>query len=210
MRFEQEGRNNHYHMDSHLIEKSMPGSGTRKKVDLSLYDNSWYQPGSKVKRLLWFFVNIIVFKNPFNTLYGFKVWILRLFGAEVGHSVIIKPSVNIKYPWFIKMGNQIWIGENVWLDNHTDIQIGNNVCISQGATLMTGNHNYKKPGFDLLVGKITLDDGVWIGAGSMVCPNVHCRSHSVLAVGSIATKDLEAYKIYQGNPAKEVREREIR
>jgi len=55
-----------------------------------------------------------------------------------------------------------------------------------------------------------LEDGVWLGAQSVVCPGVTCGSHSVLSVGSVATKDLEAYSIYQGNPAAKVREREFK
>ena len=196
-----------------LKEKISVGTATevhRPAVDLSAYDNSWYQPGNRIKRFVWFFVNIIVFKNPFNSWYWLKNQVLRWFVASIGRGVIIKPSVNIKYPWFVRIGDQVWIGENVWLDNHTTIDIGSNVCISQGATLMTGNHNYKKPGFDLLLGPIKLEDGVWIGAGSMVCPNVTCHSHAVLAVGSVATKDLKPYRIYQGNPAIEIRKREMK
>ena len=88
--------------------------------------------------------------------------------------------------------------------------IGSHVCLSQGVMLLTGNHNYTKPTFDLMVGKIILEDGVWLGALSVVCPGVTCGSHSVLSVGSVATKDLEAYGIYQGNPAMKVREREFK
>ena len=189
--------------DSYIFEHA------QGRVKLNQYDNSWYQPGSKVKRLIWFFVNIIIFKNPFLSHYGIKAWVLRMFGAKVGKNVLIKPSVNIKYPWFIELGNDIWIGENVWLDNHTRIKIGNDVCLSQGAVLMTGNHNYKSTGFDLVLGEIEIEDGVWIGAHSIVCPGVICRSHAVLAVGSTATKDMEAYQIYQGNPAKPIRQRNI-
>jgi putative colanic acid biosynthesis acetyltransferase WcaF len=89
------------------------------------------------------------------------------------------------------------------------VKIGANVCISQGAMLLTGNHNYKKSTFDLITGEIILEDGVWIGAKSVVCPGVSCHSHAILTVGSIATKNLEAYSIYQGNPAIKIRERSI-
>jgi putative colanic acid biosynthesis acetyltransferase WcaF len=97
----------------------------------------------------------------------------------------------------------------VWIDNLTSVTIGDHVCLSQGALLLTGNHNYKKNTFDLITGPITLEDGVWIGAKSVVCPGVRCSSHSVLAVGSVAAKDLKPYFIYQGNPAAPVRERII-
>lgn len=175
--------------------------------DLSKYDNSWYTPGSKWKILLWYFINVFFFVNPLNPLLGIKVKLLRLFGARIGKGVWIKPGVNIKYPWKLTIGNHCWIGENVWIDNLDQVTIGNNVCLSQGAMLLCGNHNYKVPTFDLIVKPITLEDGVWIGAQAVVCPGVTCKCHSILTVGSMATKDLEERGIYQGNPAKRVRER---
>ena len=123
--------------------------------------------------------------------------------------MVIKPGVNIKAPWFLSIGDFVWIGENVWIDNLVKVSIASNVCLSQGAMLLTGNHNYKKSTFDLMTGEIVLEEGVWIGAKAVVCPGVICASHSLLAVGSIATSNLEAYGIYQGNPAVKMREREI-
>jgi len=140
---------------------------------------------------------------------SFKIKLLKYFGAKVGQSVVIKPDVNIKYPWFLDIGDHVWIGENVWIDNLAKVTIGSNVVLSQGAYLLTGSHDYKKEAFDLILGEIILEEGVWIGAKATVCPGVTCYSHSVLAVGSVATKDLEAYGIYQGNPAVMKRERLI-
>jgi putative colanic acid biosynthesis acetyltransferase WcaF len=122
---------------------------------------------------------------------------------------LIKPSVNIKYPWFLSIGDYCWIGENVWIDNLTHVSIGNNVCISQGAMLLTGNHDFTKTTFDLIVKPIVIEDGVWIGAKSVVCPGVYCESHAVLSVQSVATKRLNAYAIFRGNPAQSVKSREI-
>lgn len=78
------------------------------------------------------------------------------------------------------------------------IRIGSNVCINQGAHLLCGNHNYKKPTFDLMVGEITLEDGAWVGAKSTVCPGVTLHSHAVLTVNSVATKYCEAYGFIRG------------
>ena len=180
-------------------------------VKLSNYNNSWYSPGAnKRKQLLWYFINIIFFTNPLNPFSSLKVSLLRLLGAKVGKGVMIKPSVNIKYPWLLEIGDFCWIGEHVWIDNLTRVQIGNNVCLSQGVLLLTGNHNFKSESFDLMVGSITLEEGAWIGAKAVVCPNVRVKSHAVLSVGSVATKDLEPYTIYQGNPARPTRIREIK
>lgn len=176
---------------------------------LARYDNSWYKPGPIWKTSLWLFTNAIFFNNGLAVFNGIKCSLLRLFGAKVGKRVIIKPSVNIKYPWFLDIGNDVWIGEKVWIDNLGMVTIGNDVCISQGALLLTGNHNYKKPFFDLMVSTIIIENGVWIGAKSTVCPGVTCKTHSVLTVSSVATTDLESFGIYQGTPARKIKMRII-
>ena len=180
------------------------------KTDLSKYDNAWFDTGKgTLVRTLWYFTSIVFFMNPMFPFSGIKTRILRLFGAEIGNGVVIKPSVNIKYPWKLKVGDHVWIGENVWIDNLIQVTILKNSCISQGAMLLTGNHNYKKTTFDLFLGEISLEDGVWIGAKTLVCPGITCHSHSVLSAGSILTTDMEEYAIYMGNPAKKYKERVI-
>ncbi len=178
------------------------------EVKLSKFDNSGYKPGgNKTKRILWYYTNLFFFQSPFFPLSSLKVFLLKLFGAKVGKGVNIKPSVNIKYPWRLKIGNHVWIGEKVWIDNLANVEIGDNSCISQGALLLCGNHNFKKETFDLITGEIILKEGVWIGAKSIVTPGITCNSHSILTVNSTATKNLEEYTIYQGNPATEIRKR---
>jgi len=178
------------------------------QTDLSKYDNRWYKPGNIISRALWYLVNATFFKSSF-PFCSVKVFLLKMFGAKIGSGVIIKPSVNIKYPWLLEIGDHTWIGERAWIDNLAQVKIGKNVCLSQGAMLLTGNHNYKRITFDLTVSAITLADGVWIGAKSIVCPGVSCGSHAVLAVGSVATSDLLEYSIYSGNPAQKIKDRTI-
>jgi putative colanic acid biosynthesis acetyltransferase WcaF len=181
-----------------------------KKVDFSKFNNDWYDPGkNSMIRIIWYFVNMAIFKSYLFPLYGVKASILRLFGAKIGRNFVIKPNVNIKYPWKLSIGNNVWIGEEVWIDNLDQIYIEDNVCVSQGAMLLTGNHNYKNSTFDLIINKIILKEGVWIGARSVVCPGVICNSHAILSVGSVANNELEAYTIYQGVPAVAVRKRVI-
>lgn len=183
---------------------------SRGATDLSIYNNEWYQKeiGAGVfKRLTWYFINHLVFATPFFPVNGMKTGLLRLFGAKVGKGVVIKPGVNIKFPWQLRIGDYSWVGEGVWIDNLTMVDIGNNVCLSQGAMLLTGNHNFRKTTFDLTVKGIVLEDGVWIGAKAMVCPGVVCRTHAVLTVMSVAKSNLEPYMIYSGNPANQVKER---
>lgn len=181
-----------------------------QKTDLKSYNNSPYHPGGSVlKRILWHYVNGFVFKTNLFPVYGIKTALLRLFGAKIGQQVEIKPNVNIKYPWNLTIADKVWIGEDVWIDSLVMVTIGSNVCISQGAMILTGSHNYKKTSFNLITGEVVLEDGVWIGAKAVVNQGITIASHSVLTTGSIATKNLEAYSIYQGNPATKIRDRVI-
>lgn len=180
------------------------------KTDLSKYNNEWYQPGGSVlKKTCWYVLHAIFIHSAF-PFSSFKVFLLRLFGASIGTSVTIKPNVTIKYPWHLTIGNHVWIGEQVWIDNLSRVTIKNNCCVSQGAMLLCGNHDYSKTSFDLIVKDITLEEGVWIGAKSIVCPGVSIGSHSVLTVNSVATSNLEPWGIYQGNPAVKIKERVIK
>ena len=182
----------------------------RKETNLASFNNDWYKNGkSFIVNLLWYFTNAAFFKSAF-PLNGIKISILKLYGAKIGEGVVIKPHVNIKYPWHLSVGNHVWIGEQVWIDNLADITIEDHVCISQGAMLLCGNHHYKKSTFDLIVGTIKLRKGCWVGAKCVVCPGVIVGSHAVLTVGSIATSHLKEYMIYQGNPAQPIKERIIK
>ncbi|MBO0948735.1 WcaF family extracellular polysaccharide biosynthesis acetyltransferase [Fibrella forsythiae] len=191
-------------------ETSPPVFGNRQgQTDLSRYNNDWFRPGPRWKILLWHFTNAWLFNSYAPLPSSVKVSLLRLFGARVGAGVMVKPGVNIKYPWLLSIGDHVWIGEGVWIDNLTNVTIGSHVCLSQGAMLLTGNHDYRSATFDLNVSAITLEDGAWIGAKATVCPGVLVKSHAVLAVGSVAARPLDAYTIYQGNPAVAVRKRQI-
>jgi putative colanic acid biosynthesis acetyltransferase WcaF len=132
---------------------------------------------------------------------------LRIFGAEVGRGIVIKPGVNVKYPWHLRLGDHVWLGEGCWIDNLTSVYIGDDVCISQGAYLCTGNHNWSDPTFGLKVDPIVLGDGSWVGARAIVSPGVTLGEGAVAASGSVVTKNIPNYEIHAGNPAALVRRR---
>tara|TARA_B110000046_G_scaffold174640_1_gene198567 strand:- start:200 stop:751 length:552 start_codon:yes stop_codon:yes gene_type:complete len=180
------------------------------KVKLESYDNSDFDVGvSSFKWICWFFINGLIVKNRLNPLMFTKRYFLKLFGAKLGKRVIIKPGVNIKFPWRLEVGDYVWLGENVGIENQTWVKIGSNSCLSQDCKIIAGNHDFTKQTFDLITKPISLGEGSWVGAGSIVCPGVSFGSHAVLTVGSIATSNLEPYGIYQGNPALKIKERVI-
>lgn len=182
---------------------------SRSIVDLSRFNNDGtFDPGAgAVKRTLWYVANAVFFLSPMFPFRSPKPMLLRLFGAKVGKGVVIHPRVNIKFPWKLEIGDHSWIGQGVWLDNLDSLRIGNNVVISQGAMIIQGSHDYKKVDYPTYTAPVVLEDGCWVGAGAIVTLGVTMRTHSVLAVGGVATKDLEAYTVYRGDPAVPIRER---
>ncbi len=139
-----------------------------------------------------------------------RAGLLRIFGARIGCGTVWKPRVRVKFPWRLSVGDHSWIGEAVWIDNLAPVAIGDHVCISQGAYLCTGNHDWSAPSFDLIESGILLKRGVWIGARALVMPGSHAEEGAVLAAGSVGSGRLEAFTIYRGNPAVSLRPRRIK
>jgi putative colanic acid biosynthesis acetyltransferase WcaF len=171
-------------------------------VKLRDYDHSRHSPGAGfARRVLWYVCNAVVFASWLIPVSAPKRWLLRRFGARIGSGVVIKPRVNIKYPWRLSVGEDSWIGEGVWIDNVGRVDIDRDVCLSQGAQLLTGNHDYRDPAFGLLVGPIVIEKEAWVGAFSTVCPGVRVASSSVVTAGSVLTRSTESGCVYSGNPA---------
>lgn len=179
------------------------------QTDLSKFTIGDYKAGSRLKVFIWFFINYYVFDSSFPWPYSLKRMLLRMFGAKVGKGLVIKTKVRIKNPWRLIIGDHCWIGESVWIDNLENVEIGSHVSLSQGAMLLTGNHDFTASDFPYRLGKIRLEDGVWIGAKAVVCPGVVCGSHAILTVNSVASQNLDAWSIYRGNPATYVKQRVI-
>src|ERR1035441_361649 len=179
-------------------------------VYLSSFSTKGFDRGAgALKEGLWRLVSLGLFELCPLKLSGLKAAVLRGVGASVGGGVVIKPDVRITFPWKLTLGDDVWLGEECWLLNLAPITIEANVCISQHAFLCTGNHNYKSPALDLITKPIQVARGAWVGASAFVGPGVSVGSHAVLAAGSVATKDLEPYGIYQGNPAVLIKKRVI-
>lgn len=178
-------------------------------MQLDRYQTGDYTPGaSRLKQLLWFFLGDACVRSRLIPFSGFKVWILRQFGATIGQGVRIKPDVRVKFPWRLTVGDHCWIGEAAWLDNVAAIHIESHVCISQGVYLCTGNHDWSDPAFALKPGEIHIQTGSWIAAQAVVGPGVTVKAGAVLSLGSVTGRSLDAMTIYAGNPAVPIKERE--
>lgn len=177
------------------------------RVSLKNYSAGDFAPGPLWKLALWLLVSRLFFETSIPWSASLQSKILRVFGGKIGERVVLKPRVKIKYPWFLEIGDNSWIGECSWIDNVAQVILGENVVLSQGSYLCTGNHDYANPCFALRAAPIRIADGAWIAAKATVCPGVQVGDSAILSVGSVASTDLEENWIYRGNPAEKVRER---
>lgn len=188
------------------MKRNLKGQPT---ILLSEFTSQGFQRGrSKVIEALWTLSQALLLKSfvPGST---HRIALLRLFGAKIGKGAVIKPGVRVKFPWRLSIGDYTWIGEDVWIDNLSQITIGSNCCISQGAYLCTGSHDWTAQTFDLRVEPIEIQSYAWIGAKSTVGPGVIVGEGSILSLGSTATSNQKPWFVFQGNPARQIKERQI-
>ena len=158
---------------------------------------------------LWWLTQALLFRNSPQVLYGFRRFILRLFGARIGKKVIIRPTVRITYPWKVSIGDYSWIGDDVVLYSLGEIEIGENVVISQKSYICAASHDYLKQNFPIFAKKVTIKDACWLATDVFVSPGITINKGTVVGSRSSVYKDLPENKICMGNPAKVIREREI-
>lgn len=186
-------------------------AGSRPSVRLRAYDNSWFHPGRSFPlRAAWLLASRVFFVTSIPWPSGVKAFILRMFGAEVGARIVLKPRVTIKYPWRLRVGTDCWIGEGVWLDNLGEVELGNDCCLSQRAFVETGSHDRSDPRFGLVVRPVKIESSSWIAADALVLPGSVVGEGAVVGAGAVLSGPAQPWTVYRGNPAVPVCARRLR
>lgn len=149
----------------------------------------------------WYLTKCLFFLSPLPWPQHLKIFLLRIFGGKVGSGVVIKPRVNIHFPWKLSIGDHCWIGEEALILNFEPVTIGNHVCLSQRVFLCTGNHDFRDRAFSYRNAPISIGSGAWIGAQSFIGPGTEIGTESVVTAGSVVSKNLPNGMICRGNPA---------
>jgi len=156
---------------------------------------------------LWWLVEATVFSCSPQFMYGWRRFLLRMFGAKIGKNVLIRPTVNITYPWKVSVGDNSWIGDESVLYSLGEITIGKNVSIAHRAYFCTGLHDISKVSFDILQKPIVIEDECWIPNDVFVSPGVTIHRGCVIGARSSVFEDMPEGMICYGNPAKPVKKR---
>jgi putative colanic acid biosynthesis acetyltransferase WcaF len=170
--------------------------------DLASYRNP---PGlrgrSAVQVQLWWIVQALLFRTSPQFMFGWRRWLLRLFGARIGQGVLIRPSVRITYPWKLEIGDRAWIGDFVELYTLDRITIGADAVVSQFSKLVTGTHAFDRPTFDMSTKPIVIEKQAWIAANCFVAPGVTVKRGGVALACSLILKDVPELMVVAGQPA---------
>jgi putative colanic acid biosynthesis acetyltransferase WcaF len=174
----------------------------RRYQDISLFRlDRDFRGRSSILVQLWWIVQSTVFGCSPQFMYGWRRAILRLFGAEIGRNVLIRPSVRVTYPWKLKIGDHTWIGDHVELYTLGAIQIGSNTVVSQGSYLCTGTHDYRDLSFAIRTQRIVVEDEVWIAAHAFISPGVRIGRGAVIGACSLVLTDVPEGVVAMGHPA---------
>jgi putative colanic acid biosynthesis acetyltransferase WcaF len=155
----------------------------------------------------WWLVQATLFRGSPQVLYGFRRWLLRRFGAQIGKGVNIRPSATLTYPWKVKIGDYSWVGDDVVIYSFADITIGNNVVVSQKGYLCAGTHDYRSKAFDIQSSPIVIQDNAWIASDVFVAPGVTIGEGAVVGSRSSVFTNLPGMMVCLGSPARPVRAR---
>ena len=108
------------------------------------------------------------------------------------------------------MGPYSCLSEHVDCYAVDQIILGKNVTVSQGAFLCTASHDISSPIMELTTKSLIIEDNVWVCARAIVLPGVTLHEGCVVAAGAVVTKDVPAWTIVGGNPAKPIGTRTIK
>jgi putative colanic acid biosynthesis acetyltransferase WcaF len=140
-------------------------------------------------------------------LHGWRIWLLKLFGARIGPNCQFYPASQVWAPWNLVCEDMVAVADGTEIYNQGPISIGSHAILSQGAYICASTHDYNDPGFPLIAYRKTIGRYAWICARAIVGPTVDVGEGAVLGLGSVATRDLEPWGVYAGQPAVKVKRR---
>jgi putative colanic acid biosynthesis acetyltransferase WcaF len=156
---------------------------------------------------LWWLVQATAFRGSPQIAYGFRRWLLRCFGAKVGHKVLLRSSVTVTYPWKVSIGDYAWIGDDVVLYSIGNITIEAHAVVSQRSYLCAGDHDAALSDFPIRARDITVKAGAWVATDVFVGPGVTVGANAVVGARSSVFKDVPPGMICHGNPCRPIRPR---
>lgn len=163
-----------------------------------------------LKRLIWKILNVTLFRILVGKhCYGFRNFLLKLFGANLDKRCLIYSSCKIFAPWNLELGYKSCIGPGVNIYNKAKVTIGDNVVISQGSEICTASHDITSPTMALIKKNIIIKNKAWICSQAFIGPGVTIGEGSIIGARAVIFKSVNPWEVWCGNPANFVKKRII-
>ena len=176
------------------------------KVDLTSYKNklSWK---NKFGRALWNIVYGLFFRTaPFSILNGWRIFLLRCFGAKFEGRVFVHHTVRIWAPWNLEM-NTTGLSKNVNCYNVDKIKIGYCAVVSEGVYLCTASHDITNHQHPLITASIVIEDQAWVATEAFIGMGVTVGQGAVVGARAAVFKNVPSWTVVGGNPAQFLKQR---
>ena len=167
--------------------------------------NTKYSRDIFLKRILWTVVRPFFHLSP-RPCYGWRNFLLRLFGARIGKAVRLYPSIQVFFPWNLEVEDRVTVAWGVRLYSLGKITLREGCMISQHASLCAGSHDYRKPNRPLITPPIEIGVGAWVASEAFIGPGVTIGDQTVIGARAVVVKDVPPFVVAMGNPA-QVRQR---
>jgi putative colanic acid biosynthesis acetyltransferase WcaF len=162
---------------------------------------------NKVGRVLWGIVYVLLFRPTFRTMHGWRALLLRCFGAKLGPNCRIYRRAQIWAPWNLECEDAVGIADDAVIYNCAKVVIKSHALVATQSYVCCGTHDFDDPAFPMIVAPIHIGAYAWVCARACVLPGITVGEGAVLGLGGVASKDLEPWQVYVGNPAKRVKAR---
>lgn len=133
---------------------------------------------------------------------GWRLFLLRCFGAHIDGSPFVHPRARIHIPWNVTLGDGSCIGDGATLYSLTSIEIQDGATVAQESYLCTGTHDLRDPNYPLQVAPIVVERDAFIFARAFVMPGITIGRGAVVGACSVVTKDVLPNTTVMGSPAR--------
>lgn len=188
----------------------MTDAMTPPPVRNDLFDKSRFDRG-RPKRVeaAWYLIKIVFFLSAWPWPVGLKVRILRAFGCEVGIGLVLRPRVNIHFPWRLTIGDHCWIGERTEILNLASVVLEDHCTLSHDVYLAAAGHDTSSASMAYKNRPIRIGRSAWVTTRAFVGPGVTVGEGAVIGAGAVVMRDVEPNSVMVGNPAVAVATRRI-
>jgi putative colanic acid biosynthesis acetyltransferase WcaF len=188
-------------------EREQPRVHHIAETESNAYERPAFSLRHRLARTLWQVVYLLFYRTSPRPMFEWRSMLLRIFGAKMGRGCHFYPRGKVWAPWNLTSEDCCTLGDDAEIYNPSEIHLESNCVLSQQAFLCGATHDYDDPNFPMVSYPMRLGAYSWICARASVAPGVKVGAGAVLGLGSVATRDLEPWSIYIGNPAVKIKDR---